>query len=254
MAFYGKLISIKDGRANTIICTSPSEFNRITVKFIALSIYARDIILDITKLGQLGFKIYSLESQYPLHKNFSPNEDSEIIKDNKYGFGAITRYLKNNIDDSFSHEDVKDFYFPLVMISANHCMEEDSIKEVKSNIDEVTKDSLYYYSFIVDYDTRTIRIVSYEGDDIDTLIDFNFDELDYALNQDLASNILLRMLNNNQDLFNDYKDLFWEEVNQLIYCEAKNTNNAKELLKNSIFIFNKSNKPSALLEKLNTLK
>ncbi len=29
MAFYGKIISIKEGKANTIICTSASEFNRI---------------------------------------------------------------------------------------------------------------------------------------------------------------------------------------------------------------------------------
>lgn len=244
MAFYGKMISIKEGKTNTIICTSASEFNRIAVKFLALSVYARNIILDLTKLGQIGFKIYSLESQYPLHKDLTPNENSDIIKDNKYGYGAITRYQENNIDDSFSYEDVKDFYFPLVMISANHCMEEDSIKEINSNIDEVTKDSSSYYSLIVDYDTQIIRIISYEGDDIDTLKDFTFNELDFD------TNILSRLLNHNEDLFDKYQEIFREEVNQLISCEANNPTKSKELIKNSIFILCKSNKPSALLEKL----
>lgn len=253
MAFYGKIVSIKNGKANTIICTSNSEFNRMAVKFLALSLYARNIILDITKLGQLGFKIYSLESHYPLHKNLSYNKESDIIKDNKYGFGAISRYLENNIDDSFSFEDVRDFYFPLVMISANHCMEEDSIKEVESNIDEVSKDSSYYYSFIVDYDTKIVRLLSFDDDIIENLIDFTFDNLDFAVSQDLVSYELDKMLKHNQDLFNQYKEMFFEEINQLLSCQAYNIDNKKELIKNSIFILNKSNKPSVLLENLELL-
>jgi len=244
MGFYDKIISIKDGKANTIHNTSGEGVSISGVSFLAMSIYCKDTLQRLTTLGQKGFKTYGFGVSFPFT---GTTTDNETIETNKFGYGSISNFLKTGNEDEW--DSIRKYYFPLCPISANCNMQDDAIEEHASNLETETL-AAYNYTYIIDFDSELVRLItSVDNKGNIEYIDIPFLELDICKNNvNNEIKLLKRVLR--RKITDEIIDNYFEQREHIIKCGADDIKNFKEIVLNSTYIFNNTHNAMEIKELL----